>query len=362
MLRIAFFVSSHGFGHAARACAVMEELIRTEPSLKIDIYSQTPAAFFHGSLSAPVNVFSCATDVGLIQKTPFEADLPASADQIAAFLDFDSETLRSQANFLRKRRTALVISDISPLGIMVAHTAGLKSVLIENFTWDWIYADFTAEYPRFATLAENMALIFSRADLHIKTQPVCDNEGPHDLLVGPLARRPRRDRAEVRADLGVPESHALVMLTQGGIASPTPFTTRLLNLPQVSFIVTGAQETKRVRNLLLLKNDASRYLPDELAACDVIVCKVGYSTLAEAWQAGIPVLAINRPGWRESATLAQFVSTFPGSAMIDEQRYLSGDWLQEQLPVLLKKPRKPAPDADAGLRRTAAAVLQLLEP
>ena len=98
-MRIACFVSSHGFGHAARACAVLEQLVRTQPTLKIDIYSQTPADFFHASLSVPVNVFSCQADVGLIQKTPFEADLEASARSISTFLRFENKHLRLMADW-----------------------------------------------------------------------------------------------------------------------------------------------------------------------------------------------------------------------------------------------------------------------
>ena len=361
-MRIACFVSSHGFGHAARACAVLEQIIQTEPRVKLDIYTQTAAEFFHGSLSVPVNVFACQTDVGLIQKTPFEADLQASAASIADFLRFDSHNLRLMADFLRKRRTHLVLCDISPLGVMVAHTAGLKSVLIENFTWDWIYAGFFGQLPVFERLAENMSLIFSQVDMRIKTDPVCDPAGPHDLHVGPLARKPRRKSQAVRKALGVPQDHALVLLTQGGISSPTPFIERLINTPGVTFIVTGAQESKRIRNLVLLKNDASRYLPDELAACDVIVSKVGYSTLAEAWRAGIPVLAIQRPGWRESSVLEAFVRQHLPSSLITEADYLKGCWLESHLPGLLKMPRRPPADPDRGLQLVTEAIFHELDP
>ena len=37
--RIAFFISPHGFGHAARAASVMEALAEIESSIQFDIYN-----------------------------------------------------------------------------------------------------------------------------------------------------------------------------------------------------------------------------------------------------------------------------------------------------------------------------------
>ena len=43
---VAFFVSSHGFGHAARACAVGEALVAARSDTRFGFYSEVPAWFF----------------------------------------------------------------------------------------------------------------------------------------------------------------------------------------------------------------------------------------------------------------------------------------------------------------------------
>jgi len=74
-LPIATFVTPHGFGHAARACAVMEALFRAQPTVRFDIFTKVPRWFFHASLTAPFEVHDLLTDVGLAQCGPLEEDL-----------------------------------------------------------------------------------------------------------------------------------------------------------------------------------------------------------------------------------------------------------------------------------------------
>ena len=52
--------------------------------------------------------------------------------------------------------------DISPLGLMVAERAGLPSVLVENFTWDWLYAPLVAQDPAFGPIVDWMRARFAR--------------------------------------------------------------------------------------------------------------------------------------------------------------------------------------------------------
>ncbi|HYQ61402.1 MAG TPA: hypothetical protein VEP29_10130, partial [Desulfatiglandales bacterium] len=49
--RIACFISPHGYGHAARATAVMEALHHLDPEKEFEIFTEVPEWFFHHSLS-----------------------------------------------------------------------------------------------------------------------------------------------------------------------------------------------------------------------------------------------------------------------------------------------------------------------
>ena len=81
MYRIAYFITPHGFGHAARASAVMEAVNKIDPSVSFDIFTTVPRWFFENSLSGRFTYNEFTTDVGLIQKTPFLHDLEQTIEK-----------------------------------------------------------------------------------------------------------------------------------------------------------------------------------------------------------------------------------------------------------------------------------------
>jgi len=73
--RIAFFISPHGFGHAARAASVMEALAQIEPSYRFDIFTTVPAWFFAKSNSFTFKYHRLLTDIGLVQSPCYRSEV-----------------------------------------------------------------------------------------------------------------------------------------------------------------------------------------------------------------------------------------------------------------------------------------------
>ena len=87
-LRLACFVTPHGFGHAARACAVLAALGKRRP-LAVELFTAVPRWFFADSLSVPFSYHEVRTDVGLAQHDALDEDLEATVRALDAFLPFD---------------------------------------------------------------------------------------------------------------------------------------------------------------------------------------------------------------------------------------------------------------------------------
>ena len=138
-VRIAYFISSHGLGHAARAAAVMEAIREIDPSVVFDIFTAAPEWFFKETLSDSFHYHHLQTDVGLKQRTPYHEDLAETLAVLDTFFPFKSDQLEPVAQTIKERACKLILCDISPMGIAVGLEAGIPSVLVENFTWDWIY-------------------------------------------------------------------------------------------------------------------------------------------------------------------------------------------------------------------------------
>ena len=73
--RIACFISPHGYGHAARAAAVMEAFHLLDPEKEFEIFTTIPEWFFHHSLSGAFTYHPLLTDIGLVQETSLKVNL-----------------------------------------------------------------------------------------------------------------------------------------------------------------------------------------------------------------------------------------------------------------------------------------------
>jgi len=350
-IRAACFVTPHGFGHAARACAVMGAVHDLAPRSFFDVYTRVPEAFFQESLSGSFAWHDCLSDIGIAQDGPLEPDLAETVRRLDRFLPLDPGLVRGLAREIGDRGSTLVLCDIAPLGIAVAREAGIPSVLLENFTWDWIYAG----YPGVQGLERHAAYLkglFRQADRRIQAEPVCERD-PGAPSVPPVSRRPRTPRPEVRSALGVEPDRPLVLVTLGGVTGSWTFFDRLRQAEGVSFLFPGGAETPRKEgNLTLLPTHSGFYHPDLIRAADAVVGKAGYSTLAEVHEAGLPFGYVLPGSFRESAVMAAFVRDRMPGMPIPEPRFLDGSWVDD-LPALLsltRSPRRSTGGAEAAAR------------
>ncbi|RME82712.1 MAG: hypothetical protein D6775_10080, partial [Caldilineae bacterium] len=298
---IAYFVTPHGFGHAARACAVMQAMRLARPDVRFEIFTTVPRWFFAESLSAAFGYHPLETDIGLVQTSSLHEDLPATIRRLSAFHPFDPGLVRQVASHLRELRCSLVVCDIAALGIACAEAAGLPSALVESFTWDWIYTGYLpaleerSEREQLQRVIHYLADWYVRADYHIQTEPVCAPTVA-DLITPPVGRLRRQTPEATRESLGIPHSARVVLLTMGGVPWSYGFVDRLTHHPDTCFVIPGGGDRReRNGNVLMLPRQSGWYHPDLIAASDGVVGKVGYSTLAEVYQAGKPFGYVLRP-------------------------------------------------------------------
>ena len=175
-----------------------------------------PEWFFASSLTCPFGYHAVLTDIGLVQSTPLAEDLDATLKRLEEFLPFDETLLNSLVRRLTRLGCRFVICDISPLGLAAAQRAGIPSILIENFTWDWIYEAYANGRPAFSRFIGLLTELFGLATSRIQTEPVCRPE-PRFASVAPVSRAPRERRDTVRARLAVPPEAPMVLVTMGGL-------------------------------------------------------------------------------------------------------------------------------------------------
>jgi hypothetical protein len=339
-MRLAYFVTPHGFGHAARAAAVMVALQEIDPAIQFDLFTQVPRWFFQDSLVRDVHYYHVCTDVGLVQTTSLHEDLPATVRRLESFFPCDRAFVTTLAALLRSAACALVLCDIAPLGLIAAGAAGVPSVLIENFTWDWIYQGYVQEEARLTRHITSLQRIFASADYHVQLEPVCC-PCPADLTALPVCRQPQRSRQQTRAQLGIPAQAPAVLLTMGGIPESFAFLSQLQRHRDTCFVVLGAGDgVEQHDNVLVLPYRSTVFPPDLVHACDAVVSKAGYSIVAEAYHAGVPFGYVRRERFREGPVLDAYIAAHMSSIAMTEPEFRSGAWLA-RLPELVALPRQP---------------------
>lgn len=338
IIEIACFITPHGFGHATRMTAVLEALQKQSPTIHPHLFTTVPESLFAEKLSN-FSYHSLACDIGLIQKNGLQADLPATISRLQEFLPFDSSLVKELSEKIKGSR--LVLCDIAPLGIAVAREAGITSVLIENFTWDWIYKAYLPDNPALLPFIESFATHYKQVDLHIRTEPACST-GNTDLNCGPIFRNIRSQREKTRDKLNC-RNKKLIIISMGGIDLELPFVNKLPAVSDSFFLLAGQKKTRQIGdNVLLLSRDSAFYHPDLINAANLVICKSGYSTVAECYQAGVPIVTVGRTTFPESAVLEQFCAARLNGHTLRQEAFLSGEWIKSLDKLCLNQRAVPA--------------------
>lgn len=337
--RIAYFISPHGFGHAARAAGVMDALHQLDPTIHFEIFTKVEEWFFKDSISGNFRYHSLLTDIGLVQETPLKADISETVSQLNLFMPFEPSMISYLAESIKEMRCRAVICDIAPLGITIAEQAGIPSILVENFTWDWIYEMYIDLDDGLIKHSRYLKDIFEKANYLIQVEPVC-RPLKADLTTRPISRKIRTRANHIRKRLEIPEDSKVVMITMGGIPEKYSFLEQLLPHENIYFIIPGSVQDVSVNgNLILLPHHSDYFHPDLINTSDVVLGKAGYSTLAEIYYGGVPFGYVARKNFRESEILVSFIENHMKGLSIDEDSFNKGDWISYHLPHLLALPK-----------------------
>jgi hypothetical protein len=305
----------------------MEALLRIDPSLHFEIFCQTPPWFFDSLPVAAYTLNPTVTDIGMIQVTPMEEDIPGTLQALAGFVSGFDRMASSLGKDLRVKGCRLALCDISPLGITAAHYAEIPSILVENFTWDWIYSAYLPQESQFEAYIRFFRDWFARADHHLQTEPLCQRI-PGLPLFPPASRNPHLAPDLVKERLKIPADGKTALVSLGGLLKEYPVIAAARTYPDWTFLVPDASPKIEHRdNLVLLPQHFEIGHPDLVQASDVLVAKSGYSTIAEAYASGTAYGYLNRPSFPESPGLENFLLREMRSAEIPLEEMVNGSWV-----------------------------------
>ncbi|TAK18029.1 MAG: hypothetical protein EPO35_01795 [Acidobacteria bacterium] len=367
MTTAVFFISGHGFGHASREVEVINALGRLAgPELRVIIRSAVSATLLDRTLRVPYELRPGICDTGIVQHNSVTHDDAATLAAAREFYGAFDDRVRAEAAALAADRPSVIVCDISPLGLAVAARLGVPSILIANFTWDWIYeahAAFREQAPEvLATIRHAQAS--ATLALKLPLSPSFEGTGLRHIEALPLiARRPSRSRSETRALLGLPAERRLALLSFGGYGLSELNLAGVDCAPEWDLVVTdrsvadsAVARLPYVHSLSEadLAGSAARY-EDLIAAADAVITKPGFGILGECIAARMPMLYTSRGNFREYDVLVAEMPRFMRSQFISQDDLFAGRW-KRSLDQLLAQPEPPEALPPTGAEAAAGII------
>lgn len=359
---IVAYVSGHGWGHATRTAEVLRVLREFEPRVELAIVSSAPEALFRETIPGVFAYRNLVCDVGLAQKNALVIDEAETLARWHVFEDGWASWVASEARWLRELGARLVLADIPPLAFEAAAQAGVRSVGLANFSWDWIYEHLSRRHAGFAEPAARAAAAYRKAQLLLQLPFAGDLTAfPHREPIPLVARRPGVPRGEARRRLGLGAGPA-VLLSFGGLGLPG-FDARVLGaLDGHVFLLGDECPPATASNLVVFDrrklNQLGLRYQDVVGAADVVVTKPGYGIVSDAIGAGTRLLYTERGEFPEYPILVAEMTRYLPVFYVSNQDLTRGR-LGPALAAVLAQPVPPAPRSD-GAQVAARRLIELL--
>jgi hypothetical protein len=358
---LAVYVSGHGFGHATRTAEVLRALRTLDPDQPLAVVTTGPERLFRLVVGGELVFRRVECDVGIAQKGALVIDEEATAERYRVFAaDRDARVAR-EAGWLRSAGARCVLGDIPPLAFEAAAAAGLPSVALGNFSWDWIYRHYAGRQPVLADAAEDAAAAYRHAARLLELPFTCDMSVFRRREPIPIvARRPRIAPHETRRRLELP-GLPVVLLSFGGLGL-AGFDPRVLGELRDYFFVMADEvghdrlpANARMVGAEALERAGLAY-PELIGAADVVVTKPGYGIVADATAARTRMVYTDRGDFPEYAVLVREMPRYLACRYATNEDVLGGR-LRDALAEVLAMPRPEAADvggAEAAARRLLA--------
>jgi L-arabinokinase len=337
---VTFFISGHGYGHASRQIEIINAFGARVPRAAITIRTSAPRWLFR--------FFECPCDTGIVQIDSLRLDAEESVRRASSFYATFEERVAREAAFLHERGVDLVVSDAPPLACAAADVAGRRSVVISNFTWDWIYSGYRDLFDRLAphvipTIRQAYAEASEgwRLPMH---GGFGDIRSVRDLPW--VARHATVRREDALRRLGLPSDKPLALSSFGGYGVQDFDPRRLDCLDSWTVVITGRDMPPELPSEVAFVDERALYASglryeDLVAACDVVVTKPGYGIISECIANDTALLYTSRGHFIEYDVMVREMPDVLRCAFIDQEALLGGRW-RDALDAL----RRSAPSLD----------------
>lgn len=363
---VVFYVSGHGFGHASRVIEVINALQAKAPGVAVHVRTSAARWLFDLTVRGRLTLEHATTDVGVVQTDSLTPDLEATLERATAFHARADRWADAEAGRLVAVKASLVVADLPPLAFVAAARAGVPSVGLANFTWDWIYEDYARRLGVASALPDAIRSAHARAQEAWRLPMHGGFDGFARVIDVPLvARHAARSAAETREALGLPDDRPIVLVSFGGYGLEGLALDNVASTGRWTIVTTGgspegsrrdARPAASCRHRLHRVDEAGLYAAgfryeDLVAASDVVVTKPGYGIVSECIANETAIVYTSRGPFAEYDVLVAQMPRFLRCAYVDQTDLRAGRWHDalEAAVSAASPPERPRTDGAAVL-------------
>ena len=366
---IVFYISGHGFGHASRCIEVINAILAQRPETRVGVRTSAPRWLFDLTVKGKVTYSTLECDTGVVQVDALTLDEADSIRRAAAFHSDLVTRAASETRALRELGAGLIVADVPPLAFAVGASAGIASIALGNFTWDWIYAD----YPRVRLAPSLLPAIrgaYAKASMALRLPMSGGFESFSNVKDIPfVARHASLSREDVCKRLKLPAEKPFVLASFGGVGLAGLDTDALGKFRKYTVLSAATMPLTRVRkdtpavverkgsyiaiNEEAMYDSGVRY-EDLVGAAEVVVTKPGYGIVSECIANDTAILYTSRGHFPEYDVIVEEMPKYARTAFISHDDLFAGKWesaidkLRAQ-PKLKKKPETNGAEVAADI-------------
>lgn len=358
-MRIAYYITAHGYGHGVRSCDLLLALLQEHPGIQVTVTTDLPESFLRNRVPCDgLTIRQGAFDVGMVQTDSIRVDVDATLEQALQLVEQRPALLESEVEFLSRFKPGLVVVDIPSIPIEAAKQVGIPAVAIGNFSWDWIYSPFVERDPRWQSVIELFEDGYRQADLLLKLPFSPAMEIFSKQVDIPLLAQPGPERREdIAAMTGADLSKKWVLLSFATLDWDANALKQVEALDAYEFFTVKPLSWFGCRNIHSVER-ARVGFPSVLASVDVIVTKPGFGILSECVVSGKPMIYAERKDFIEYPLLERGLKRVLRNAHIPASELYAGR-LGPALAAIETAPTPSETLATGGAKQAADLLVSL---
>lgn len=344
-MKVLYYLTAHGYGHAVRSCAVCE---RFSGDVQLIFRTLISPKFFEEEVKRPFSYFPGQFDCGCFQRDSVTVDKKETLKKYMTLAQSNAARLEGEIRWVLQEGIDGIVSDIPPFAFEVARGAGIPSVAVTNFTWYDIYEPYVRDDPVFSPYLQKIREQYEMADFFLDLAPSTGMPYFRNRLEVPLVGgRGRNVRERLKSHLGLERQKHLALIYLGEFGMGGNSWKGLEKFPDWDFIgiypIPG-----QPANYHLVGKEHFAYL-DLIVSSDVMISKLGYGIFAQALMHGTPLIYLPREDFAEFPVLEKAITEWGHGYCLSGDDYRGLKWEEVLREVVSRKRPDPRISDGAGI-------------